>query len=230
VRAGAPRLLTELESAKLLAAAGIPVVPSHAARDVAQAQAAARTLGYPVVLKALAPGVAHKHDLGLVAVAIGSDAELGTRMAGMRSQLRAHHLDEAGTTWIVQPMLKAPLELIVGMTSEPGLGRFLMVGLGGLLAETLDTVDLFHIDHPDARIRHQLARSLTGRALEKFSGQPLDAAIEQVMGLLANLRRFLREHEASIDSIDINPLLVGPGVFTAVDALVVLTDGEDKAG
>ncbi len=230
VRAGTPRLLTELESARLLATAGIPVVPSCTALDAAQAQAAARTLGYPVVLKALAPGVAHKHDLGLVAVAIGSDAELDSRMAGMRSQLRAHHLDEAATTWIVQPMLKAPLELIVGMTSEPGLGRFLMVGLGGLLAETLDTVDLFHIDQPDARIRHQLARSLTGRALEKFSGQPVDAAIDQVMGLLANLRRFLREHETPIDSIDINPLLVGPGVFTAVDALVVLTDGEQKAG
>ena len=229
-RDGGPRLLTEWESARLLAAAGIPMVPSQGADSAAGVPAAAAAVGYPLVLKALAPGVAHKHDLGLVAVGISSDAELASHLSRMRGQLRHHGLDEASTAWIVQPMIKAPLELILGMTREPGLGDFLMVGLGGLLAETLDTVDVFHIDLEDDRIRQRLASSVTARALEKFAGQPAVAAIDQVVGVLARLRRFVRDHEVAIDSIDINPLLVGPGVCMAVDALVVLAGRQDAAG
>lgn len=229
-REGGPRLLTEWDSAQLLAAAGIPMVASHRAPDAAGVQAAAAAVGYPLVLKALAPDVAHKHDLGLVAVGITTGAELESHMARMRGQLRQHRLDEAATAWIVQPMVKAPLELILGMTREPGLGCFLMVGLGGLLAETLDTVDVFHIDVGDDRIRQRLSASVTARALEKFSGQPVAVAIDQIVDVLASLRRFVREHEAAIDSIDINPLLVGPGVCMAVDALVVLAGSQDAAG
>jgi acyl-CoA synthetase (NDP forming) len=225
--AGSPELLNEIDSALLLAKAGIPMVHSRIVHDATSAQEAAAALGYPVVLKALAPGVAHKHDLGLVVVGITSSAELEARMAHMHRQLRVCELDEADTTWVVQPMLKAPLELILGMTSEPALGRFLMVGLGGLLAEILDAVDVFHIDQSEDRIRQRLSTSVTARAVEKYFGDSAATAIEQIVGVLVNLRRFVRQYPSAIDSIDINPLLVGPGVCMAVDALVVLDGSED---
>src|SRR5262249_7626413 len=57
-------LLTEIESADILRAQGVPMVESHVVRSANEAVAAAP--GYPVVLKALAPGVAHKNDRGLV--------------------------------------------------------------------------------------------------------------------------------------------------------------------
>jgi acyl-CoA synthetase (NDP forming) len=228
VESEAPLLLSEIDSSRLLAAAGIPMVLSRTVQDTASAQEAAAALGYPVVLKALAPGVAHKHDLGLVVIGITSGSELESHMANMQSQLRQHQLDEADTTWIVQPMLKAPVELILGMTNEPALGRFLMVGLGGLLAEILDAVEVFHIDQSEGRIRKRLSTSLTARAIEKYCGDSSAAAIDQVVGVLSNLRRFVRECPSAIDSIDINPLLVGSGVFMAVDALVVMTGNTDS--
>ena len=45
---------------------GVPLVPSQVARSAADAVGAAEALGYPVVMKADAPGVAHKLAAGRV--------------------------------------------------------------------------------------------------------------------------------------------------------------------
>jgi len=50
--AAAGETLSEREAKRVLAAYGVPVVEERLARSVDEAAAAARALGYPVVLKA----------------------------------------------------------------------------------------------------------------------------------------------------------------------------------
>lgn len=219
--ARAGRVLTELESARLLAAAGVPMVQSCPAGSLEEALDAARGIGFPVVLKALAEGVAHKHDLGLVQVGIADEAGLARSMEAMRQQLTRHGLDPKGTPWIVQPMLRAPLELLVGVTREPALGRFLVVGLGGLLAEEVNAVEVFPVDDSGDRIARRLAGSAVARMVAKTSGAAAQAVLRDVQAVVEHLRVFALQ-EPQVESVDINPLLAGPGICVAVDALVVL--------
>src|SRR5262249_20248978 len=86
--AGARRTIHEHDAKRLLAAAGLPVVPERLCATRDEAIAAAAALGYPVVLKLVADDVPHRSDLGLVAVSLRDAHELGLawdRMAAVRS-------------------------------------------------------------------------------------------------------------------------------------------------
>src|SRR3984893_18768744 len=68
--------INEFDSKRLLSAYGIPVTQEQRVATEADALAAARALGYPVVLKVVSDAIAHKTELGLVAVNLQYDAEL----------------------------------------------------------------------------------------------------------------------------------------------------------
>src|SRR5580765_8016232 len=65
----------------LLAAAGIPFADARRVRSLAEARAAARELGYPVVLKAAS--LLHKSDAGGVALGLRDEKELGEAFSKM---------------------------------------------------------------------------------------------------------------------------------------------------
>ena len=67
---------SEARGLELLAEHGIPVVPWRLARTPEEAVAAARELGYPVVVKVVSPEILHKSDIGGVALRIGDDDEV----------------------------------------------------------------------------------------------------------------------------------------------------------
>jgi acyl-CoA synthetase (NDP forming) len=219
------RVLTELQSSQVLAAAGLPMVRSQRVEDLGQALGAARGIGFPVVLKAVAEGVAHKHALGLVEVDIGDETALERAMQAQRLQLARHQLAGPDNCWLVQPMLRGALEVIVGVTREPALGRFLLVGLGGLLAEEVDAVEVFPVDESADRISSRLEHSVLARMAARTCGSDARAALASVLAVVERLRSFALQHP-SVESVDVNPLLLGPGLCVAVDALVIVRPGE----
>src|SRR5262249_54326691 len=73
------------EARVLMAAAGIPPVEARRVAELAEAQAVAAELGFPVVLKAL--GSSHKSDLGAVRLGIAGAAELETAFLDMALRL-----------------------------------------------------------------------------------------------------------------------------------------------
>lgn len=211
-------VLSELDSAAILRAAGVPMVESRAVTSEADACREAAALGYPVVLKALAPGVAHKNKLGLVVAGIASEAALKQAFGQIGERLRAQAI--TGATLIVQPMLAAKAELIVGVTTEPPFGHFLVAGLGGVYTELLDDVVLLPVSVTRDTIRARLADATAGK-LARQAGD--DAAFEQAVDAMAALQRLAGALPDRIRSIDVNPLLVTERGVVAVDALIVVT-------
>src|SRR5262249_3810189 len=156
---------------------------------------------FPVVLKALVPGVAHKAKEGLVVTGI-ADANAYRDALG---RLRQH-----GAPVIVQPQVAAKAELILGVITEPRLGKFLLLGLGGIHTEILDEIVLWPIPSvPD------LSGSRIGRLVTALGAEA------PVLDALSGLQDIALAADDTIESIDVNPLIVtGTGVV-AVDALIV---------
>ena len=134
------RMLTEPESLRLLREFGVPVVDTIECATPEAALAAAEHVGWPVVLKGVAEGVAHKTERGLVRVNLRDPAALRAAYAAL------------GTPRvIVQPMVSAALEAIAGISRSPGVGAVLAAGLGGIHAEALREVCLWPVPVPRGR-------------------------------------------------------------------------------
>ena len=86
VRGSGRTLLTEVESKEVLAAYGMPVVPAVACDSADEAVAAARKIGYPVVLKLLSSTITHKSDVGGVQLNLADEKAVRAAFATIRGQ------------------------------------------------------------------------------------------------------------------------------------------------
>lgn len=216
-------VLSEHDSLAVLDAAGVPTVERHVVAHLDDAVTAAGKLGYPVVLKAVVEGVAHKSDLGLVHVGIASDVDLEAAAA----RLRANPHADAASGFLVERMLGADLEIIAGVTREPDLGLFLVFGLGGILAEAMDSVSLVPLPASRDQISAQLERSQLGSLLgsERWRHPGTTSQLLDALTALAKFAAAARDH---LDAIDVNPIAISADGIAAVDALVILTSGADS--
>jgi len=219
-RLAAGGALSETESAAMLRVFGVPMVESRVVDSLGDAAAFAERIGFPLVLKALAPGVAHKHAAGFVMTGIPSPDDLRSAYETMESRVRAAGFERADTPLILQPMLSAGIEVIAGVSYEPGLGHFLVYGLGGVHAELFDEVTLLPIPASSDSLLASVAASRVGRLLRATERSPgvLIAALHDVLDALQS---FAGVYGERIASIDVNPLLASADRMTAVDALIV---------
>jgi acyl-CoA synthetase (NDP forming) len=216
--AGVP--LSETASGALLRRFGVPVVESVTIAAADDLEAAARRTGFPLVLKALAPGVAHKHAAGFVAVGIDSLEALRGAYAAMTARARDAGFALGDVPFVVQPMLRGALELIAGVSWEATLGTFLVFGFGGLNAEIVDEVTLLPIPLDAATIRARIDASRLGAVLRATETTPgaLATALTRALDALQRVAMFYGDR---IASVDVNPLIVSGDALTAVDALIV---------
>ena len=165
-------------AASVLSCFGIPTVATREVTDVGQARRAARELGFPVALKASAPALVHKSDVGGVALDLHDESSVAAAFTAM-----SRSVGPAMTGAVVQPMVAAGVELIVGITHDPTFGPLVLFGLGGVTAELLAdrALRLVPVTDEDA---HQLVRSLRGsQLLFGYRGRPAAnvAALEDLL-------------------------------------------------
>jgi acyl-CoA synthetase (NDP forming) len=203
------RVLSEPQSLELLRGFGVSVVPTAECTTADQACIAAARFGWPVVLKGVVQGVAHKSDLGLVRTNLRDDDALRSAFAALG----------AGRV-IVQPMITAALEAIAGVSRSPGVGLVLLAGLGGIHAEALRDMCVWPLPIERDAIEKKLAVSGIGRVLASARWQHPDAA-QAFVDLLCALQRAALALGDHLEAIDVNPVMLGERGAVAVDALVV---------
>lgn len=219
-------ILSELESADILRDAGVPVVTSTAVQSLNNALAAAEEVGYPVVCKALAPGVAHKNEHGLVVAGISHADALRASYATLQQRLSEQGYERSQVPMILQPMIRSQVELIIGVSHEPGLGHFLVVGLGGINTEAFDEVTLIAIPTSADDIRRRIEASVVGRIVSRLKSH--SGAFDRLVQAVAALQQVVIAGGDAIESIDVNPFLIGEQCI-AVDALIVLRPAPERA-
>jgi acetyl coenzyme A synthetase (ADP forming)-like protein len=223
--------LTEYDALCMLEAYGIPVVTSRAATTAEEAVKAAESVGFPVVLKVMAPEISHKSDAGGVIVGLSSGREVRGAYYEMLDRLtRSGVAEQAVEGVVVQRMVSGGRETIIGTTYDPSFGPLIMFGLGGVYVEALG--DVAFRAHPVSDIDAvEMIRQLKGyKLLEGVRGEQsvdfdaLQEAIQRISQLVGEFPQIVE--------IDINPFVAfGPGQRSvALDARVVLAaEAESKA-
>jgi acyl-CoA synthetase (NDP forming) len=220
----APRLgafpRNEVEALRALEKAGIPAMPHRLATSPREAEKAATALGLPVALKICSPDIAHKSDIGGVALGLdsrrGVAQEYGKLIARVRKRAPKARLDGV----IVAPMVRGGVETILGVQRDPLFGPVVLLGLGGIFVETLEDVVL-RLAPVDTREAMAMIRGLRGYPLLAGTRGRKALDVKALANAVVALSRLAVANDETIESVDINPFVVLPKGAMALDALIV---------
>ena len=214
-------MLSETEGKEILRAYGIDVPLEGAAKDADAAVREAQRIGYPLVMKIESPDIAHKTDVGGVAVDIKSDDDVRTQfqliMAHVSSRMPGARIDGVSLERMVTGR-----EVIVGMVRDNQFGPVVTFGLGGIFVEIMKDVAqrIAPLTRNDVNSMIQSIRAypiLTGAR----GRRPADiAALQEVIGRLSQLALDFPE----LAEFEMNPVIVGDEGqgASAVDALATI--------
>ena len=209
--------LDEHLSKKILSEYSIPVVDEKIAGSVEDALNAARSFGFPVVMKGILPGEIHKTESGLVRLGVSSEEEIKKIFGGLNFKMAGKGII------LVQRQMEGGLELIAGMVRDPQFGPCVMLGLGGIFTEILnDTVfAVAPVSHGEAL--SMIERLKSQKLLNGFRGYP--PVDREILAKIIVCLGDLGCGNPQIKEIDINPLIAGKNNLVAVDATVVTQPG-----
>lgn len=224
--------LSEAQSMELLAQAGVPVVPHRLVRTQQEAADALQALGASIALKVASADIAHKSEVGGVALdlrdADAARAAFARILASARQARPEARLDGA----LAARMVQGGVECIAGVHRDPVFGPVLMFGLGGIHVEILRDVALRVLpitrDDALAMVRELRTYPILAGARGK---PPVDQ--QALADALCALAGFAQRAGATLASAEINPLLALPreqGGCLALDALVIGAPPADRPG
>jgi acyl-CoA synthetase (NDP forming) len=202
---------------RLLDELGVPTAGFRVAGDRDAAVAAAHEIGFPVVVKAISPGLVHKSEAKAIELDLADESAVEEAVDELAARFARAGLPLAG--FLVQEMASEGHETIFGLSADPRYGPVLMFGLGGKYVEVFRDVR-FGVTPLARDEAGDLVRGIRGAKL--LSGvrgdEPVDfAVLEETLLRLA----WLAERFPEIVELDINPFLAAPaGRGKAVDARV----------
>src|SRR5580700_4064314 len=223
------RTINEFDAKRLLATYGIPTAQEQRVTTAAEAAAAARALGYPVVLKALSDSIAHKTELGLVAVNLKNDAALARAYAQLNERLHKLEPRPADVAFLVQEFVADGIEVFAGVSRDPDFGLSLAFGMGGVAIEVVRDFALRMLPLRDGDAEAMIAETRGAALLGAVRGRPA-SDVKSLATCLYALADFAWHHAALISEIDLNPIKVLPEGrgCVVVDALIVTQPSEKK--
>ncbi len=234
-RAAGRSTLLEPEGLAVLAAAGIAVPRWHLVVDAADVDAAmlADLPGDRVVVKVVAAAIAHKTEVGGVAVVAREPTAVAAAIEAMRTRLGT--AAEAFTIGEFVPH-EAGLggELLLALRWTDDTGPVVSVGSGGILTEAL-SADLrpgreIAIVAPGLTAPGGIGPAIAGTtavrlATTSLRGQPPRIGLDLVVASVERLLALAALVPEELLEIEINPTAVTVAGLIALDVLVTLGDG-----
>lgn len=212
--AGSQLALSEFESKKAVAAAGVPVTREALVQSRDEAMSKAEKIGFPVVLKGSSPELTHKTEMGMVRVNLKNKDEA----AAAYDELTGKGIALEGV--LIQEMVKGNREFVIGLIRDPHFGPCVMFGLGGIFTEAMKDVSFRVAPLTEEDAREMIGEIRAAKLLDAFRGEKaVDREI--LVRALVGIGNLGMKHE-EIAEIDINPLIIRDGKPVAVDALVIL--------
>ncbi|TXK41067.1 GNAT family N-acetyltransferase [Nonomuraea sp. C10] len=196
---------------RLLACYGVDVAEAVPVHDADAAAEAAGRVGLPAVLKVTGP--VHKSDVGGVRLGLKTAADVRDAYQDMSARIGAE-MNGA----IVQRMLPAGVEIIVGGVNYPTFGPLVMVGMGGVTADLLAD-RAFRVPPVGAAAARELIGELRCAPLLYGYRGSAPADVEALSGQIARISRLL-EDLPQVAELDLNPVIVTPDDAAAVDVRI----------
>ncbi len=207
-------VLSELPGRKVLAEAGLPLVPGGWAADAERVVELGRTLPGPWVVKVASDTIEHKARVGGVQIGIVDEAGLRAAAQAIQAGLDKHGVSDRADGFLVQQMVFGQ-EVLVGCLTDADGRRTLNIGVGGWAAEAFPDIKTLLLPLANGELQQVIERSSFGRLLSAANRAALvsvvgDIAISFVSG---PLQRF--------QTVEINPVILTPTGPMIADALLV---------
>jgi len=210
-----------MEGQALLQSFGVPTAAAKLANTADEAVAAAKTLGYPVVLKIESPDILHKTEAKGVALNLGDAAAVRGAFSTLVANAKQYKADARIAGVLVQAMAQGDVELVIGLKRDPTFGPVVMVGLGGVLIEVFKDVVFRVAPVTEAEALRMLEELKSRVILDGVRGKP-PVDKKALAKMISNVSRFGAAAGPRLAELDLNPVLAGPQGVTAVDWLMVL--------
>ena len=182
------------ESAQIMEMYGINTVESFDANDYKKAE-----IKYPVALKIDSDKILHKTDKNGLILNIKDEENLARAISQMQTNF-------PGSRFIIQPMAKSGMEIILGIKKDENFGPIVVYGLGGIYTEFLKMVDYLV---PPASLKQVEDNLSAGKIKFLFQGARGQKKynLEEIAKILMGLSSLALEI-AEIAEFDINPLVI----------------------
>ena len=203
---------SESEAKQLLGVYGIPIPDGQICRSAAAAGRTASALGFPVAVKIAGRGIAHKAEVGGVALGIQTVAETKRAYRHVVSSVKSHSPESEIDGVLVERQVSSGNEAFVGFRCDPEFGPVLLFGSGGANVEAERDVVVRLLPVPASAAREMIAETKLARHTQN------DALVD----LICTVATMAATLSGRIDTLEINPVIVRPDGVVAVDALMVL--------
>lgn len=218
------KTLSVADAKAIINAYGIESTKPILAESADDAAAAAKKIGYPVVIKIESPDITHKSDIGGVILDIENEDILRASYIGMLERIHAKNPDLRIDGVTIQKMIdkEDSVELILGIKKDPVFGTVILIGMGGTEAELLK----------DQRLEFPpLNESLASQMIESLKIYPLLQGyrgrsrknIDKLIEVMIRLS-YLAADYPEIEELDINPIIVTADEVVALDAHIVIDE------
>lgn len=213
----------EADTKAVLAAQGIPVNRGEVVSTPQQAEAVARKLEGPFVVKVVSPDIVHKSDVGGVVLNLKTPADVAAAVSAMEVSIGKARPDAHIDGYLVQEMRTGKVEMLIGARNDAQFGPMIIVGAGGVLVELLKDVSVARAPVSQAQARTMIEKLQVAKLMNGFRGaQPLD--IDAAAEVVSRVSWMVHDMGPRFEELDINPLLVaeaGKGCV-AVDGRLLL--------
>lgn len=212
------------EALEIVRASGIAVPAYNLVTDPAQIREVLRDVRGPYALKVVGERVSHKSDVGGVVLGLPDAEAVQTAAKELLGRFTSSGYGPLEGILVQQMAPKEPgvLEFIVGGKRDPQFGPVVLLGHGGIFVEVFGRTVLRVAPLSSGEADQMIAELPGSELLNGWRGRPpvdrtaLREAILRVAHLLVTF--------PSIESIDINPILVSSEGSLAVDARIFVRE------
>jgi acetate---CoA ligase (ADP-forming) len=190
-------------------------VATTIASNANEAVVAAEKVGYPVVLKGIAPHALHKTELGLVRVGLGDAEAVRGAYDDLATILKNHAITLGEGTVQLEPMVAGGIEVLIAGRRDPQFGPMVLFGAGGKLVELLaDSVLRL------GAVTEEEAIEMIGETrIATLLGGYRDGVVfdvDAVRSAIVAVSKLMVEAGPDVNAVEINPLIVLPNGQGAV--------------
>lgn len=205
-RAAGRTILDEVDGKRLLAEYDIDVVAECVVASVAECNQALENLRLPMVAKLRSDELIHKARVGGVRLGLNSRLDVTKAFEELMELARQLKLGRADV--VLQEEIPQGVEFLLGMKRDATFGPVVMLGIGGVLTEAWDDVQVRLADC-ESDVAEMLAALRHPKVLEGAGGRPVVDA-KRLAPVVARFSRLVRDLGGELEAIDINPVIVPP--------------------
>jgi acyl-CoA synthetase (NDP forming) len=191
----------------------IKVPPYSFCKNEKQLEAALKKVGFPCVMK-VSGDIIHKTDVGGVRTNIPNEEEARKAFSELIKIKGSEKV-------LVQRMVKAGYEIIIGGKKDPQFNRVIALGAGGIFTELLRDVSFRIVPISKADAEEMLGEvKFSSLILKGFRGQK-PANPEEIVNAIMAVSKIM-ERYPKIKELDINPLFATPTKAIATDVRIIM--------